>query len=319
MANTRLATYVSHFVRSHTFMFLKTFLFFSAPNLGIFFWTPCTQRIFAADSGMNWLWTARALWVVGSAACLLASDLPGVRVDALRRIAHYGKLRSEVAGFGTAGPFPRLQERLAQLSLAPRAVWTAYYMMGGTLNIAGLLWEVWLSHVHIPCAMHALDAIAPDFALASLRRRESDSASRACMRNARVFDDSSVLALLATVTHSAPMQPCAMLALLQLHLVRRIYESVYVTRFSMTRREHPLTVCVGAFFYVLLGPSFALEVHSARLRSGNARHFPLPHPVLLKRSLVLPPCHQVLHEAHACGVRAAAARIQSTTNSARQR
>ncbi len=33
-----------------------------------------------------------------------------------------------------------------------------------------------------------------------------------------------------------------------------------------TRREHPLTVCVGAFFYFFLSPSLALEVRVARLR-----------------------------------------------------
>ena len=59
------------------------------------------------------------------------------------------------------------------------------------------------------------------------------------------------------------------LALLQLHLARRIYESLCVTRFSEQRREHPLTVCVGAFFYMLLSPSLALEVRAAR--SASAR------------------------------------------------
>jgi hypothetical protein len=61
------------------------------------------------------------------------------------------------------------------------------------------------------------------------------------------------------------MQPCGMLALLQMHMLRRIYETTLVTRFSATRREHPLTLCVGAFFYILLSPSLALEVHVARL------------------------------------------------------
>ncbi len=49
---------------------------------------------------MGWVvwvvWTVRAVWVLATAACLLASDLPGVGVEALRRAAHYGKLQSEV-------------------------------------------------------------------------------------------------------------------------------------------------------------------------------------------------------------------------------
>lgn len=71
------------------------------------------------------------------------------------------------------------------------------------------------------------------------------------------------------------VQPCVLLALLQLHLARRIYESVCVTRFSEHRREHPLTICVGAFFYLLLSPSLALEVRAARswsAESHDARH-----------------------------------------------
>jgi hypothetical protein len=88
------------------------------------------------------LWAARALWAAGSAACLLASDLPLVGVDALRRTAHYGKLRSEAAAPPPAGPFSELQVRLARLSVAPRTAWTAYYVVGAVLNTACLFWEV---------------------------------------------------------------------------------------------------------------------------------------------------------------------------------
>ena len=65
-------------------------------------------------------------------------------------------------------------------------------------------------------------------------------------------------------------EPCALLALLQLHLLRRLYETVRITRFSGGRREHPLTVCVGTFFYVLLSPSLALEVRIARRQGAGA-------------------------------------------------
>jgi len=71
------------------------------------------------------------------------------------------------------------------------------------------------------------------------------------------------------------VQPCILLALLQLHLARRIYESVCVTRFSEHRREHSFTICVGAFFYLLLSPSLALEVRAARswgAESHDERH-----------------------------------------------
>jgi hypothetical protein len=144
---------------------------------------------------------ARALWVAGAGACLLAADLPGVGVEALRRVSHYGKLRSEVAEFAGAGAFLTLQTRLAELSLPPRAVWMSYYAGGAALNAVCLAWE-----------------------------------------------------------------PCLVLCLLQVHLLRRFYETRRVTRFSETRREHPLTVCVGVFFYALLSPSIALEVRVARLR-----------------------------------------------------
>lgn len=87
------------------------------------------------------LWAARGLWGAGTAACLLASDLP-VGVEALRRVAHYGKLRGEVAALPATGPARRLQARLAQLSLPPRAVWTAYYVGGAALNLACLAFEV---------------------------------------------------------------------------------------------------------------------------------------------------------------------------------
>ena len=60
-------------------------------------------------------WAARALWSAGTAACLLASDLP-VGIEVLRRVAHYGKLRAEVSLLPPAGA-PRLQARLAQMSL----------------------------------------------------------------------------------------------------------------------------------------------------------------------------------------------------------
>jgi len=87
------------------------------------------------------LWAARALWVVGTAACLLASDLP-IGIEPLRRIAHYGKLRAEVASLPVTGAFPRLQQLLTRLSLPPRAVWTAYYLGGAAINTGCLLWEV---------------------------------------------------------------------------------------------------------------------------------------------------------------------------------
>ena len=86
-------------------------------------------------------WAARALWAAGTAACLLASDLP-VGVEVLRRVAHYGKLRAEVSSLPPAGPAPRLQARLAQMSLPPRAVWTAYYIGGAAINLGCLAWEV---------------------------------------------------------------------------------------------------------------------------------------------------------------------------------
>jgi hypothetical protein len=115
-------------------------------------------------------WAARMLWAAGTAACLLASDLP-VGVEALRRVAHYGrrqtratnarhalqtfhtrytrathmlpgKLRVEVSSLPPAGPAPRLQARLAQMSLPPRAVWTAYYVGGAAINLGCLAWEV---------------------------------------------------------------------------------------------------------------------------------------------------------------------------------
>jgi 3-oxo-5-alpha-steroid 4-dehydrogenase 3 len=148
------------------------------------------------------LWFARALWLAGAAACLLAADLPFVGIEALRRISHYGKLRSEVAVVADSGAFLRLQTRLANLSLPPRTVWTAYYAGGAALNTACLVWE-----------------------------------------------------------------PCLLLLLLQVHLLRRVYETGFVTLFSETRREHPLTICVGVFFYALLSPSLALEVRAARLQS----------------------------------------------------
>ena len=168
-----------------------------------------------ADSELAWcsaaLSGARALWVAGAGACLLAGDLPGVGVEALRRISHYGKLRSEVAECTDAGAFLHLQARIAELSLPPRAVWTSYYVGGAALNAVCLAWE-----------------------------------------------------------------PCLLLGLLQFHLLRRVYETRRVTRFSETRREHPLTVCVGAFFYVLLGPSIALEVRVARLRSFDQPAHQMP-------------------------------------------
>ena len=159
------------------------------------------------DARTLWaLWCVRALWIVGTCACLLASDLPFVGVEPLQRIAHYGKLRAEVATSPPSGPFQRLQGLLARLSLRPRAVWVAYYAVGAAINAACLL-----------------------------------------------------------------VEPCALLSLLMVHLVRRIYETLYVTRFSASRREHPLTVCVGTFFYVMLSPTLALEGRLARLRSGVAR------------------------------------------------
>jgi hypothetical protein len=85
-------------------------------------------------------WAARALWSAGTAACLLASDLP-VGIEVLRRVAHYGKLRAEVSLLPPAGA-PRLQARLAQMSLPPRAVWTAYYVGGAAINLGCLAWEV---------------------------------------------------------------------------------------------------------------------------------------------------------------------------------
>ena len=104
-----------------------------------------SKNFFPARTAMAWeaqaLWAARGLWAAGTAACLLASDLP-VGVEPLRRVAHYGKLRGEVAALPATGPARRLQAQLAQLSLPPRAVWTAYYVGGAALNLACLAFEV---------------------------------------------------------------------------------------------------------------------------------------------------------------------------------
>jgi hypothetical protein len=53
--------------------------------------------------------------------------------------------------------------------------------------------------------------------------------------------------------------PPLVLALLQAHLVRRLLETLAITRFSPNRREHPLGQLVGVTFYLLLSPSVALE------------------------------------------------------------
>ncbi|EKX46046.1 hypothetical protein GUITHDRAFT_163089, partial [Guillardia theta CCMP2712] len=55
---------------------------------------------------------------------------------------------------------------------------------------------------------------------------------------------------------------------LEVHLFRRLYESVFVTKFSADRKEHPITIMIGLFFYSLVSVSFVEEERLLR-DSGN--------------------------------------------------
>jgi len=67
------------------------------------------------------------------------------------------------------------------------------------------------------------------------------------------------------------LRPCTALGLMQVHFLRRIYESVFVTRFSATRRDHPMTYLAGCGFYVILSPGVALE----NALAGNRTTLPM--------------------------------------------